>query len=128
VGEADRAAAGEVIAHAVKLMRDTEEESENRLLGALSIDAIARSSPDFTLLATGLLFSGSEQARALGARSAPASPELFRVVASDPSPRVRAALASRTTELPDDIAVSLANDPHAHVRHASRSQANEAPR
>jgi hypothetical protein len=118
----DRAAANEVIAHAARLMRDPAEESDNRLLGALSIAAIARSAPDFALYATGLLFSGDEQARALGAKRTPGSPELFHILACDPSPLVRTSLASRTTELPEGVRGNLAGDAHAHVRHASRAE------
>ena len=108
-GAADRAAADEVIAQAITLMRDTaDDEKSSRLLGALSIAAIARSAPDFTLYATGLLFSGDEQARTIGATCTPGSPDLFRVLASDPSPRVRTAVASRAAQLPDDVSDRLA--------------------
>lgn len=118
----DHAAANDVIAQAVGLMRDTEEGSENRLLGALSIAAIARSAPDFAIYATGLLFSGDEQARALGARYTPGSPELFRIMADDPSSLVRVSVASRAPELPKDVRANLISDAHAHVRHASRAE------
>jgi hypothetical protein len=115
----DRAAAEAVIAQAAKLMRDpTEAESTNRLLGALAIAAIARSAPEFALYATGLLFSSDEQARALGARHTPGSPALFCLLAGDPSPLVRTSVASRATELPDDVHALLTHDTHLHVRHA----------
>ena len=121
-GTADHAAADVVIAQAVTLMCDpADDETSNRLLGALSIVAIARSAPHFKLYATGLLFSGDEQARALGARCAPGSPNLFRALAGDPSPKVRAAVASRAPELPADVGDRLAGDPHAHVRHVTRT-------
>jgi len=120
VGTADRAAAEEVIPQAVTLMRDpADDETGNRLLGALSIVAIARSAPDFKPYSTGLLFSSDEQARALGATCAPGSPDLFRAPASDPSPKVRTAVASRAPELPGDVGDRLSRDPHAHVRHAT---------
>jgi hypothetical protein len=121
-GAADRTAAEEVIAQAVTLMRDpADDETSNRLLGALSIAAVARSAPDFKLYATGLLFSGDEQARAFGTTCTPGSPDLFRALAGDPSPKVRAAVASRAPELPDDVGDRLAGDAHAHVRHAART-------
>jgi len=102
-------------------MRDAaDDETSNRLLGALSIAAIARSAPDFKLYATGLLFSSDEQARAIGATCTLGSPDLLRALAGDPSPRVRTAVASRAAELPDDVGDRLAGDPHAHVRHATR--------
>ena len=121
-GDADRAAADKVIAQAVTLMRDpADDETSNRLLGALSIAAIARSAPDFKPYATGLLFSGDEQARALGATYTPGSPDMFRALADDPSPKVRTAVASRAPELPDDVGDRLAEDAHAHVRNAART-------
>ncbi len=114
--DADRTVAEEVIALAAELLRGRADESQNPLLGALSVIAVARSAPDFALYATGLLFHGDEHVRALGARYALGSPDLFRAMARDPSPHVRASVAGRAPELPEDVRERLASDTHLIVR------------
>jgi len=114
--DADRATADEIVALAAELLRDSAEKSQNPVLGALSVVAVARAAPDFALYATGLIFHGNEQVRGLGAGCVSGSPNLFRAMASDPSPNVRAAVAARARELPNEVRDHLAGDIHLAVR------------
>jgi hypothetical protein len=113
VTDADRAFVDRAAASAAMLLRDDERSA--RQMGALTITAIA-AVPEFSGLTTGLLFHSDEHVRALGAAQAPASAEMFAVLATDPAPRVRAAVAGRTADLPETVRRHLASDPHLVVR------------
>ena len=98
--DAEHPIVDEIIALASGFLRDTSEKPQNPFLGALSIAALARSAPDLAVYATGLVFHGQDNVRALGARYAPGTPDLFRAMSTDPSPQVRIAVARRAPELP----------------------------
>jgi hypothetical protein len=44
-----------------------------------------------------------------------------RILVADPSPQVRASLASRASELADDVLRTLQAEQHPEVRHALRA-------
>ncbi|PZS37446.1 MAG: hypothetical protein DLM62_19175 [Pseudonocardiales bacterium] len=114
VTAADRAFVDDAMASAARLLRD--DRPQTRLRGALTVTAIATVASEFSGHATGLLFHSDEQVRALGAAHAPATPQMFAILAQDPAPRVRAAVAGRASELPDAVRRALAIDSHLVVR------------
>jgi hypothetical protein len=114
----------EIIALASGILRDASEKSQSPFLGALSIAALARSAPDLAVYAMGLVFHGRENVRALGARYAPATPDLFRTMSTDPSPQVRTAIAVRVSELPEDVQDILSRDTHLGVRWAIKNNSH----
>ncbi|WP_188197567.1 hypothetical protein [Nonomuraea sp. SYSU D8015] len=114
VTELDHAFVQEAVASAAQLLRDGD--SQTRLLGGLTVSAIASAGPDLSLHALALLFHEDEHIRALGAGIAPADPRMVAVLANDPAPSVRIALARRAAELPQAVREALAADPHVDVR------------
>lgn len=114
VTDADRAFVDQAIASAARLLRGNSPQT--RLQGALTVTAIATAASEFSGHATGLLFHSDEQVRALGAAHAPATPQMFAILAQDPAPKVRAAVAGRASELPDAVRRALASDSHLVVR------------
>jgi hypothetical protein len=124
LGDAEHPLVDEIIALASGILRDASEKSQNPFLGALSIAALARSAPDLAVYATGLVFHGRDNVRALGARYAPGTPDLFRVMSTDPSPQVRIAIAGRAPELPEDVQDGLSSDTHLGVRWAIKNNSH----
>lgn len=114
VTDADRAFVDHAMASAARLLRDDSPLTRRR--GALTVAAIATAAPEFSGHATGLLFHGDEHVRALGAAHAPVTPQMFAILAQDPAPRVRAAVAGRASELPEVVRHALASDSHLVVR------------
>jgi len=86
------------------------------MLGARTVTALATVAPEFSGYATGLLFHSDGHVRALGAAKAPATPQMFVILAQDPAPQVRAAVAGRASELPEAVRNALASDSHLVVR------------
>ncbi|MEV0169174.1 hypothetical protein [Nonomuraea fuscirosea] len=109
----DHAFVQEVTAGAAALLRDSD--AQTRLLGGLTVATIAAAA-GLSSHATALLFHHDEQIRALGAGIAPLSPHMAAVLASDPAPSVRIAIACRAAELPHAVLETLAADPHLDVR------------
>lgn len=113
VTDQDHAFVQEVTAGAAALLRDSD--TQTRLLGGLTVAAIA-AVPGLSSHAAALLFHHDEQIRALGAGVAPLDPHMAAVLASDPAPSVRIAIACRAAELPHAVLETLAADPHLDVR------------
>jgi hypothetical protein len=114
VNDADRLFVDKATAAATMFLR--QDDTRIRLLGALTIAALSKAAPEFAWLAGGLLFHGDESVRAIGAAHAVATPEMFEVLAVDPSLRVRAAIAGRGDEIPNAIRSYLARDRNLNVR------------
>lgn len=111
-----------VIAAAAELLR---RDGIHARLGAHTIVALATSAAKYGDFATGLLLHTDDQVRAIGARRAPVSPEMFRTLAKDPALPVRLAVAQRHRELPNDVRTALAADNNALVRrHINRRSQN----
>jgi len=114
VTDADRVFVDQAMASAAQLLRDDEPRA--RMLGARTVTAVATVAPEFSGHATCLLFHGDGHVRALGAAKAPATPQMFAILAQDPAPQVRAAVAGRASELPEAVRNALASDSHLVVR------------
>lgn len=126
ITDQQRKFAHEVAASAARQLCDSDQESRN--IGALTAVALASATPEFVKSINALLYHPDERVRAHGAAYAPIELHMASMLASDPSPTVRAALATRDEELPEHVRISLAQDPHAVVRHNLARERNPAGR
>jgi hypothetical protein len=92
------------------------DDPVERRYGALTISAIVSVDAETRPSLYGLLFHGDEQVRSIAATHSDIDAEMFATLALDPSPRVRAALARRFNELPEQVRATLAADTHLAVR------------
>lgn len=115
VGDDEREFARAIVASALPLLRDQAQQT--RIIATLTIVAVASAAPEFCDYANGLLYHPDAHVRAAGAMNAPLNLHLVAALAADPAARVRAALAGRGAELPEDVRDALAQDPHLAVRH-----------
>ncbi|MEV7374502.1 hypothetical protein AB0O51_26925 [Streptomyces sp. NPDC090301] len=87
-----------------------------RIRGARCVSSLAHGATELIAQAVGLALHGCEYVRAIAVTHVPHTDPLMTVLASDPAPRVRAAVARRAQELSDPVLQALASDPHAGVR------------
>jgi hypothetical protein len=92
------------------------DDSLRRQYGAQTIAAVAAVDNDASNFLTGLLFHPDEEVRAIGVACTAISPSMLEALATDPSAKVRAGVARRYAELPDDVVRLLAGDPDLRVR------------
>jgi len=114
----DDAFAERLIAAALPLLTGTNDRAART--GVRAVTAVAASHPRRALYATSLLLHPDPDVRAAGARDAALDDQLLARLAADPAPRVRAAVATRGSRLPDRVRERLAADRNAVVRHVLR--------
>lgn len=107
-----------LIAAAFPLLTGTNDRAART--GARAVTAVAASHPRRALYTTSLLLHPDPDVRAAGARHAVLDDQLLAMLAADPVPRVRIAVATRGSRLPDRLRAQLAADPNAVVRHVLR--------
>ncbi|MFJ4633381.1 hypothetical protein [Streptomyces sp. NPDC088847] len=112
--QADEQFTLEAITGASSLLQDSGQE--RRSCGARCISALARGSSQFAPHAIGLALHNCEYVRAVGVQHVPQADPLLIALASDHAPRVRAAVAERSEELPQHVQDALREDPHLGVR------------
>jgi hypothetical protein len=111
VGDADFAS--RLVAAALPLLRSDATEAR---FGARVVAAVAGAAPALAHHATAMLFHSEADVRAAGARHAPIDERVFLQLTTDPAAHVRAAAASRGSELPVAVRDALAADADAGVR------------
>jgi hypothetical protein len=107
--------ARQIFAAALPLLRDLNGR-DGPVQGALAVAAIGGAAPELAQLSLVLAGHPDDDVRAQGVQSIPADNALWASLATDPSPRVRAAVARRAGELPPDVVAVLEGDPHLEVR------------
>lgn len=111
--------ADQLFAAAARLL--SSDDTTAHVWGARAVVGLHEARPEGGYL-TSLTLHPNEKVRALGVLQSTAGDHLLRVMASDTSPYVRAAVAGRGNELPDDVLALLQCDMHASVRRqASRA-------
>ncbi|MCX4545957.1 hypothetical protein [Streptomyces sp. NBC_01565] len=110
----DKAFTARAISSAAALLRS--DDPGNRARGARCVAALADGSLHFKLQAGGLALHGCQHVRAIGVAHLSSSDPLLIALSEDPAPRVRAAVAQRADELPQQVLDSLAQDTHLGVR------------
>jgi hypothetical protein len=109
--------AGRLVAAALPLLRGDAKAAR---FGARTVARVAGTAPALAHHAHGLLFHSQADVRAAGAAYAPIDERMFAQLATDPAANVRAAVASRGSELAAAIRDALAADPDSGVRHTLR--------
>ncbi|MEU9313743.1 hypothetical protein [Streptomyces sp. NPDC048256] len=110
----DRHLTQEVVGGAFPLLQDSR--LENRICGGRCISALARGSSQFAPYAVGLTLHSCEYVRAIGVHHVPHTDPLLTTLSSDAAPWVRAAVARRAEDLPQNVLDALSDDPHLGVR------------
>ncbi|MGR4878704.1 hypothetical protein ACIPUC_04600 [Streptomyces sp. LARHCF249] len=111
---ADDAFTARAISSAAALLRS--DDPGKRARGARCVAALADGSMHFKLQAGGLALHSCQHVRAIGVAHLLSSDPLLIALSEDPAPRVRAAVARRADELPQQVLNSLMLDPHLGVR------------
>lgn len=108
--------ADQAVASAMLLLRHPDPHM--RQMGGISIMILSSLQDRLAPYATGLLFHGDEEVRAMAAGHASLAPYMLAGLAADPSTAVRVAVARRGSQLPVSARDALAEDPDLAVRHA----------
>jgi hypothetical protein len=116
-GEQDRNYREAAAAATLPLLHHPDPQA--RQAAAMVIAALADTGPGFEPYLFALTTQLDETVRAIGAATVPLTQHLIATLAADSSAEVRATLASRGTDLPDEIRQALLHDPHARVRRAA---------
>jgi hypothetical protein len=110
-----------LFAHAVRLLNSPIQEAPRYGAGALAW--ASRYATRLAPFTTALITHPSTEVREIAAAMAVLDESAQQILAADPSPRVRARLATRTRELAHDVLARLLADEHAEVRRAVASAA-----
>ncbi|MFH8894381.1 hypothetical protein [Streptomyces sp. NPDC017949] len=103
-----------VVGEALPLLQDAEQQ--RRIRGARCISALAQGASQFAPYAVGLTLHSCKYVRAIGVHHLPRTDPLLTTLARDAAPWVRAAVAQRAEDLPQNILDALSADPHLGVR------------
>jgi hypothetical protein len=109
-----------MITQAVQLLHGQDREALKN--GAIVLAMVSRFDPSFTRYADALILHPSAEVRDVAASVAVLDGSTQRILAADSSPQVRAALATRGSELADDVLVTLQADEHPEVKRALASR------
>ncbi|MGO8961942.1 MAG: hypothetical protein ACLQFR_31905 [Streptosporangiaceae bacterium] len=103
-----------LFSHAVQLLHSPDPDASRYGAGALAWTS--KYAPRLAPFTTALITHPSDEVRNVAAAMAILDEAAQRILAVDPSPQVRASLASRTGELADDVLPTLRADQHPEVR------------
>ena len=103
-----------LFAHAVQLLHNPAPEASR--YGAGTLAWASRYAPRLAPFTTALITHPSDEARNVAAAMAILDEAAQRILSADPSPQVRASLASRASELAEDVLRTLRADQHPEVR------------
>jgi hypothetical protein len=103
-----------LFAQAIQLLHSPDPEAARYGAGALAW--VSRYAPRLAPFTSALITHPTDKVRDVAAAMASLDEAAQRVLASDPSPQVRSTLASRASELADDVLSTLQADEHAQVR------------
>ena len=103
-----------LFSHAVQLLHSPDPDASRYGAGALAWTS--KYAPRLAPFTTALITHPSDEVRNVAAAMAILDEAAQRILAVDPSPQVRASLASRTGELSDDVLRTLRADQHPEVR------------
>lgn len=103
-----------LVTHAANLIRSADKETSKR--GAIALALASRCEASLAHYGAVIAVHPDEEVRAVAASTAALGDASQRNLAIDPSPKVRAALARRTTELADDVIATLRADENVQVR------------
>ncbi len=117
-----------MIIYAVKLLHSTDRKTSK--YGAITLALASKCQPGLGRFSAALLVHPSDEVRSVAASIGPLDETTQLILAGDPSPGVRIRLASRASELDEDIIAGLAADVHPDVLQAlagARSRSTTQP-
>jgi hypothetical protein len=114
-------AAQTLVTNAVQLLHSADREASK--LGAIVLAMASRIDRSLTRYADALIVHPSAEVRNAAAARAVLDEPAQRILAADSSPRVRATLAGRISDLAADVQAALRADEHPQVRRALAASA-----
>jgi hypothetical protein len=108
-----------MVTHAVQLLHNPDSEVSKH--GAIVLAMVSRFESALARYADALIVHPCVEVRVVAASTAVLDEPAQRILAADSSPQVRAALASRSTELAGDVLSALHADEHPEVKRALAS-------
>jgi hypothetical protein len=107
---------GRLLIHAARLVRSADQETSKR--GATALALASRFEASLAHYGAVIAVHPDEEVRAVAASTAALDEATQRILATDPSPKVRSGLASRAPELAGDVLATLRADEHTQVQQA----------
>ena len=110
---------GRLVAHAARLVRSADQETSQR--GATALALASRCEASLAHYGAVLAVHPDEEVRVVAASTAALDEATQHILVTDPSPKVRSALAGRADDLATDVLTTLRTDENIMVKQALAS-------